>query len=126
MLVREDSTFEDLHNFLFDLFERFDEHLYRFECDDGLLAIRPEEKEPDDFDDEGIKDAVLSRDCYVGHHLSPGCGAHYIFDYGDYWEHSITVTKVMKKIPRLHYPKILKIKGEIPEQSPAEDDDDDF
>ena len=52
VLVREDSTFEDLHNFLFDLFERFEEHLYRFECDDGLLAIRPEEKEVDDFDED--------------------------------------------------------------------------
>ena len=36
--VREDMTFQDLHLFLNSLFRRDDDHLYRFDCDDGLIA----------------------------------------------------------------------------------------
>lgn len=125
VLVREDSTFEDLHDFITELFERDDDHLYRFECKDGLIAVRPEEIEESLEDGDDDNALVLSRDCYVGHHLFPGCGAYYVFDYGDYWEHDIQVKNVLPADPDEHYPKIIKIKGEIPEQYPDCDDEDD-
>lgn len=85
VLVREDCTFEDLHDFLNPLFNREDDHLYRFECEDGCTAVRDEE----DIDD----DEVLSSECYVGHHLFPGSGAYYLFDFGDEWElHGVIFT----------------------------------
>ena len=115
VLVREDCTFEDLHDFLNPLFNREDDHLYRFECEDGCTAVRDEE----DIDD----DEVLSNECYVGHHLSPGSGAYYIFDYGDEWEHDITVKKVTVLDPKVNYPKVLKITGKIPEQYPDYDEE---
>lgn len=116
VLVREDCTFEDLHDFLNPLFSREDDHLYRFECEDGCTAVRDEE----DIDD----DEVLSSECYVGHHLSPGSGAYYLFDYGDEWEHDITVKKVIALDPKEKYPKVLKITGKIPEQYPDYDEED--
>ena len=116
VLVREDTTFEELHDFLNPLFQRDDDHLYRFECEDGCTAVRDEE----DIDD----DEVLSSECYVGHHLSPGSGAYYLFDYGDEWEHDITVKKIIPVDPKENYPKFIKITGKIPEQYPDYDDDD--
>lgn len=117
VLVREDCTFEDLHDFLNPLFNREDDHLYRFECEDGCTAVRDEE----DIDD----DEMLSNECYVGHHLSPGAGAYYLFDYGDEWEHDISVKKVTALDPKVKYPKVLKITGKIPEQYPDYDEEED-
>ena len=119
--VREDMTFEALHQFLNRLFKRDDDHLYRFECDDDLTAVCPVE-DLDEYDDE---DAMSADVCYIGHHLSREDGAYYIFDYGDEWEHDIKVKKVLKENPDEHYPKVIKIKGDIPEQYPDCDEDDD-
>ena len=116
VIVREDSTFEDLHDFLNPLFNREDDHLYRFECEDGCTAVRDEE----DIDD----DEMLSNECYVGHHLSPDSGAYYLFDYGDEWEHDISVKKITALDPKVKYPKVLKITGKIPEQYPDYDEED--
>ena len=108
ILVREDSTFEELHNLINTLFQRDDDHLYRFECEDGCTAVRDEI----DIDD----DELLAGECYIGHHLSEDCGAYYLFDYGDEWEHDITVKKIVSADTKEKYPKVLKIRGNIPEQ----------
>ena len=108
ILVREDSTFEELHNLINTLFQRDDDHLYRFECEDGCTAVRDEI----DIDD----DELLAGECYIGHHLSEDRGAYYLFDYGDEWEHDITVKKIMSADTKEKYPKVLKIRGNIPEQ----------
>ncbi len=108
ILVREDSTFEGLHNLINTLFQRDDDHLYRFECEDGCTAVRDEM----DIDD----DEQLAGECYIGHHLSENCGAYYLFDYGDEWEHDITVKKIMPVNAGEKYPQVLKIRGNIPEQ----------
>ena len=119
--VREDMTFEALHQFLNNLFRRDDDHLYRFECDDELTAVCPVE-DLDEYDDEKVMNADV---CYIGHHFSQENGAYYIFDYGEEWEHDIKVKKVLKENPDEHYPKVIKIKGDIPEQYPDYDGKDD-
>ena len=118
--VREDMTFEALHQFLNTLFGRDDDHLYRFECDDDFVAIHPVEDQ-DDYDED--RPMVHSNECYIGHHLSRQIGAYYIFDYGEEWEHDIKVKKVLKENPDEHYPKVIKIKGDLPEQYPDYDDE---
>ena len=119
--VRENMTFEALHQFLNRLFGRDDDHLYRFECDDELTAVCPVE-DLDEYDDEKVMNADV---CYIGHHFSQEDGAYYIFDYGEEWEHDIKVKKVLKENPDEHYPKVIKIKGDIPEQYPDYDGEDD-
>ncbi len=118
--VREDMTFEALHQFLNKLFKRDDDHLYRFECDDDLTAVCPVE-DLDEYDDE---DAMSADVCYIGHHFERNSSAYYIFDYGDEWEHNIKVKKILKENPDEHYPKVIKIKGDIPEQYPDYDGED--
>ena len=89
MLVREDMTFAELGRYIAFMFDLEDGHLYRFDCDDGCLAIHPDE----DTDEE---DVIFSDVCYVGHHLTLDDGADFVFDYGEENEFRITVDKIMK------------------------------
>jgi len=117
LTVPEDTTFDQLHTVLNSIFKRDDDHLYRFECDDGCTAVRDEEE----LEDSG---AVLSDKCYLGHHLEIGSKVFYLFDYGDEWEHDITVKKVVEAEPKNCHIEVLKITGEIPEQYPDYDEED--
>ena len=81
----------------------------QIECfKDGCTAVRDKM----DIDD----DEQPAGECYIGHHLSENCGAYYLFDYGDEWEHDITVKKIMPVNAGEKYPQMLKIRGNIPEQ----------
>jgi|GEM_PF-2042508 len=116
LTVPEDTTFDQLHMVLNSVFQRDDDHLYRFECDDGCTAVRDEEE----LEESG---AVMADKCYLGHHLERSSKVYYLFDYGDEWEHDITVKKVVTAEPKDCHIEVLKITGEIPEQYPDEEDD---
>ena len=121
LLVPEDATFADLHTVLNSIFERDDDnHLFRFEMEDGCTVVRIEDDVRDFELEEG---ASLAENCYVGHHLSESCGAYYLFDYGDEWGHSISVKKIIPVKKKDCKFKLLQITGEIPEQYPDYDDD---
>ena len=120
LLVPEDATFADLHTVLNSIFERDDDHLFRFETEDGCTIVRIAEELEDIELEEG---ASLAENCYVGHHLSEGCGAYYLFDYGDEWGHSISVKKVIPVKKKDCKIQVLQVTGEIPEQYPDYDDD---
>lgn len=65
------------------------------------------------------------KECLIHwHKFGPVAGAYYLFDYGDEWEHDITVKKVIALDPKEKYPKVLKITGKIPEQYPDYDEED--
>ena len=53
-----------------------------------------------------------------------GDGFGYLFDFGDEWEHDISVKKIIPLDPKEKYPKVLKITGKIPEQYPDYDEED--
>ena len=106
MLVREDMTFEELSDYINFMFDREEGHLYRFECDDGCLAVHPEEET--DEDDMFFADA-----CYIGHHLSLDDGANYTYDYGEESNFRIRVEKVMKAKGD-NYPRTIEMTGEPP------------
>ncbi len=112
--VPEDATFDQLHTVLNSIFRRDDDHLYRFECDDGCIAVRDKEELEDGS-------AVLAGKCFLGHHLERGSKVYYLFDYGDEWEHDITVKKVISAEPKNCHFELLKITGEIPDQYSDED-----
>ena len=106
MLVREDMTFEELSNYISFMFDREEGHLYRFDCDDGCLAIHPE----DEADEDGV---IFADRCYIGHHLSLDDGANYTYDYGEEWNFHIKVEKIMKARGN-RYPKTIEMTGEPP------------
>lgn len=75
-----------------------DYHLWQFEIA-GTLYGRPNDGEPD------IRDAskVRLRDV-----LAKGAAAiSYVYDFGDDWEHRITVTNVRTGEPALPYPRLV-------------------
>jgi hypothetical protein len=56
----------------------------------------------------------------VGHTLL------FLFDYGDEWRFRVTLTKAAKKIAKARYPRVVAIRGKVPEQyrEPDESDED--
>jgi len=116
VIVLEDTTFDKLSRIINILFRRTDEHLFRFECEDGFVTISRKEREED-------KETMLADCCYVGHHLSKRTGAFFLYDYGDEWEHDITVKNISEANYREEYPKILRLTGEPPSQYADEDDE---
>jgi len=112
--IRENQTFQDLHNCLLELFERNDDHLYCFECSDGTYIIRPED-DPAEYEEEY---PILSDCCYIGHHIIRGVNCSYIFDFGEEWRHTIKFKKYQKIQPGIEYPYIVSVTGDIPEQYP--------
>ncbi len=114
--VPEDATFDQLHTVLNSVFRRDDEHLYRFECEDGCIAVCDEEEL------EG-SNTVLASKCFLGHHLENGSKFYYLYDYGDEWEHDITVKQVVLAEPENCHFNLMRITGEIPNQYPDEDEE---
>lgn len=128
----ENCTFNDLHEAIFQAFDRYDEHLYSFfitgENTKNMRRIMdsPEITHPQnmkDFSDFGkpaksaaktkIKDAGLNeKDIF-----------HYWFDFGDDWWHRIRVEKISEAQAGKKYINIVKSVGESPPQYPDYDDD---
>ncbi len=114
--IRGDETLEQLHEAIFEAFDRFDEHLYEFQ-----FGKRP-------FDPAGPKYGV------PGPHESPkGYGDArtttldalklktervfgYLFDFGDEWFHQVQVERIEQAIPTVTYPRVIKRLGKSPPQ----------
>jgi len=131
--ISSEQTLEELHDIIFDAFDREDEHLYSFyltrkpmrstiniynfpeysiinEFDDDL-SFRSNEK----FDAEDTRIVSLK--------MKEKQKMYYIFDFGDSWWHEITLlsTSEIENISDL--PKIVKKVGDSPPQYPDWDED---
>ena len=119
--VRGDQTLENLHNAIFKVFNRFDNHLYEFQIGGkgpndpkarryGFPAYQDEAD--DDFKLAGdvkqttIDALKLKKDDVFG----------YWFDFGDDWWHQINVLAIEEKTPKGKYPKITNRVGQSPPQ----------
>jgi hypothetical protein len=134
--VREGQTLHDLHNIIFDAFDREEEHMYSFffphfphkKLNIRKLYQNSDEythpyacEDPGPFSSEGknaAKTTIQSLD------LTEGQVFYYIFDFGDEWWHEITVEEIDLKADDGDYPRIIEQKGESPEQYGYPDDED--
>ncbi|RKY29220.1 MAG: hypothetical protein DRP79_01020 [Planctomycetota bacterium] len=120
--IRGDQTLHDLHNVIFDAFDRFDEHLYEFQFgekprDRGAVRYgRPEVPEMD------YEDASAAAVGALG--LAVGDVFFYWFDFGDDWWHQIKVLAIGEKPRKGKYPRIISRVGESPPQYPPLDEED--
>ena len=113
--IRGDQTLDDLHNAIFDAFDRFDEHLYQFEVGgrkpmdlNSEKYVHPMAEMPDAWPStEFAIDALM---------LEPQQRIFYWFDFGDDWWHWIDVTAVSSTIPPGTYPKVIGRVGKSPPQ----------
>lgn len=129
------QTLDDLHDSIFDAFDREDEHLYSFyltrkavknfrRINDFPEFTHPMVFEEDDMydDDENKHDAsIVTIDVLE---LSEGEHLYYLFDFGDNWWHELSVLEIKEADKAWDYPRIVKKCGESPDQYPDSDDED--
>jgi hypothetical protein len=117
------QTLHDLHQAIFQAFERWEEHLYEFNLGEG-----PQDRSQvyfyqggwdADDDETGDPEATTLDD--LG--LSVGRYFGYIFDMGDSWEHVIEVTGIKEGAGKGKYPRVSKKVGAAPPQYPDDDED---
>lgn len=119
------ATFEDLHDIIFDLFDRYDYHLWEFifhpKSPWNLNAFRLLSWDDDDMDPYSMDLAHKYTLEKMG--LEPGTTFFYRFDMGDDWIHRIVVSSYQEaKDPDTLY-ILVKSQGEAPAQYPEIDED---
>ncbi len=130
--VRSDQTLDDLHEAIFDAFDRDDEHLYSFYFlppgARGRAALRkavefthPYNAQEGDFFGKEPFDASEDELRSLG--LSKGQQFLYLFDFGDEWWHEVTVERTDGPIEDGDYPRIVEKKGKSPPQYPDLDEE---
>ncbi|MCD4774892.1 MAG: plasmid pRiA4b ORF-3 family protein [Candidatus Aegiribacteria sp.] len=128
--IRSDQTLKDLHDAIFDAFDREEEHLYSFFFPDRptkskrAITDSPEYTltgMTDEFFDEGQNDA--SEATIQSLKLRTKQKFYYIFDWGDEWWHELTYEGV-KDIRKKDLPTVIVARGESPPQYPDYDEED--
>ena len=121
--IRGDQTLEQLHQAIFNAYDRREEHLYEFQ-----FGKRP-------FDPAGpnygipepgrkktkVRDARTTKldDLDLKLHRVFG----YWFDFGDDWYHQVQVDRIEQAIPTVTYPRVIKRVGKSPPQYRDENDE---
>jgi len=138
--ILENQSLADLHNAIFEAFDRYDEHLYSFFLtgksikNTQYIYDYPEITHPMNLEDfsgfahkkrrNAEKTKIRDLD------LDEKDKFYYLFDFGDDWWHELSVLKIEDAPGQKGYPKITKKVGDSPEQYPDYEDnyyeDDDF
>jgi hypothetical protein len=118
--IRGDQTLEDLHDAIFDAFDREEEHMYEFQVG-GKGPMDPMARRyvlPMAMDDAlGDEEPAGTVTAAIGSlDLKKGDAFGYWFDFGDDWWHQINVVDIEEKAGRGKYPKVTKRVGESPPQ----------
>lgn len=125
--IRGDQTLEQLHDAIFDAFDRYDEHMYEFQMgqgpmdQDGSTYVLPE---ADDGDPQVLGTVDQTTIDSMG--LEVGRQFGYWFDFGDDWHHQIGVVAIDEGPAEGKYPQVIKSVGESPPQYPDDEDEDDY
>ncbi len=119
--IRGDQTLEELHDIIFEAFDREEEHLYEFE-----FGSKPGERGAAKF---GISDPEWNDDGDAGAtslddlDLEPERVFGYLFDFGDCWYHQIHLDRIELVAKGVKYPRIVERRHESPPQYEMEDED---
>ena len=129
----ENCTFDDLHEAIFQAFDRYDSHLYSFFItrketkNRRIIYNSPEITHPQNVEDlfgngKSKKSASKTRLGSVG--LEETEIIYYLFDFGDDWWHRIRVQKIHEIKSQAKRLRLVKAVGKSPEQYPDYDEDD--
>jgi hypothetical protein len=115
--IRGEQTLADLHQAIFEAFDREEEHLYEFQIG-GKGPMDPKarryglnDKEGDDKPARDVKHSTIAS---LVLRVNQAFG--YWFDFGDDWWHQINVVAIEEKAGRGKYPKVVKRTGKSPPQ----------
>ena len=125
--IRGDQTLQDLHNAIFDAFDRWDEHLYEFQFGKGPMDPKgPRYVLPDVFEIRGPERnppaGRVDTTTIASLGLKVGDRFGYWFDFGDDWWHQINLEAIEETVPRGKFPKVTKRVGKSPPQYPEQDE----
>jgi hypothetical protein len=114
--IRGDQTLAQLHDAIFQAYDRWDQHLYEFQF--GKRPFDPKGPNygiPDGSPGKkGTGDARATTLDGLG--LKPGRVFGYWFDFGDDWFHQVQVERIEQAIPTVTYPRVIKRVGKSPPQ----------
>lgn len=114
--IRGDQTLKQLHEAIFQAYDRLDQHPYEFQFgrrpfdpDGPSYGIsNPKEKR------KGYGDARTTKLDELDLKLERVFG--YWFDFGDDWYHQIQVERIEQAIPTVTYPRVIRRVGKSPRQ----------
>jgi hypothetical protein len=114
--IRGDQTLEQLHEAIFQAYDRWEHHLYEFQ-----FGKRPFDPDGPRYGGPGPQptkkgdgDARTTR--LDDLNLKPGRVFGYWFDFGDDWYHQVQVDRIETAIPTVNYPRLIKRVGKSPPQ----------
>jgi hypothetical protein len=117
--IRGDQTLDDLHDAIFDAFDRDDPHMYEFQFGKGPMDPKgPRYVMPEAGDDgfgppvAGYTDETTIDDLELDDTAQFG----YWFDFGDDWHHQIDVVKITEGPVKGKFPRMTRRVGESPPQ----------
>ena len=128
--IRGDQTLEDLHNAIFDAFDRFEHHMYEFQ----IGGKRPHDPKARRYSLALMMQDDCSENAPAGDVAQTRIDAldlrkkskfTYWFDFGDDWWHLVQVVAIHDDIPRGRYPRITQRVGKSPPQYANLDDEED-
>jgi hypothetical protein len=97
--MRDDASFQDLHEVLQTVMGWEDSHMHEFRAAERTIGIPTFEPTGSPEDEDGVRLREVFR--------KAGDRAVYAYDFGDRWEHAVEVEEVRRHEPRSHYPVIL-------------------
>ena len=86
------------------------EHLFDMEFPHQQLRIS---EDVDEFVGWGDNDYLEASTTFIREFLEENKNFNYTYDFGDNWEHKVTVEKILEDY-ELNYPKVIKFKGNCP------------
>lgn len=120
------ATFDDLHDIIYDLYDRYDEHLWEFIFHRTSPWNRNAYRLLSWEDEFGMEPDRVGRAweyTLADFGIGPGSAFFYHFDMGDDWIHKIVVSSYQKpKDPERLY-VLVKSQGKSPAQYPEFDED---
>jgi len=133
--VPENCTFYDLHFFIQDIFEWDNDHLHEFSRTDSRnnlsklfrgsdrIAIGMKE-DPMGFPMDSDNDVLDEKKEVVSDWFDmENRTMDYVYDFGDDWQHTIKLEKILENDRNKKYPKLLESHGEAPQEDYNSDDE---
>lgn len=116
---RGDQTLEDLHEAIFDAFDRDDEHMYEFQFGSRPMDPKGPRYVMPEAADDGLDPppaGITTETTIDDLDLKVGRAFGYWFDFGDDWHHQIDVENITEGPGENKYPRVTKRVGESPPQ----------
>lgn len=111
VLVPAKVTFFDLHHILQISMGWTNSHLFEFQVGDATIGYRDEQL-------EGYENVIDANEVKLARVLKEeGMSFSYLYDFGDYWRHTIAVEDILSPTPGQVYP--VCIRGQL--RCPPED-----